>query len=333
MNHGRSAFLVALAASLIVPTAVQAKPAKQYVLKHPKHEHCKAHYTRKVEKVKVREHGRMVKVRETFCVYIVPKKAPVTATTPAGTTLTPTTPTPASPAPIVTLQAHLDPSFVQNPSNPLAVTYSYSASATETVDGVPKPTPSLPSGILNLYSDGLLKCSINVGGSTTGGECSVTSTIGAHTVVTTYISGSTSATETDTEQINPFTTTTTLNVSAPSTCAEHYLRPPEATGCAAYHISASAFDQNGKPVGPIWVFSTGTTAKGQTETGNPVELTLENPLTLEIAASETEDLLNSTHGLIALGALASWSVTAEFSDSSGPAGWSASQSAPQTVNP
>ncbi len=63
--------------------------AKQYVLKHPKHEHCKAHYVKKVETVRVRkaersvEFGRIVKIRETFCVYVAPKTAPAPPTPPA----------------------------------------------------------------------------------------------------------------------------------------------------------------------------------------------------------------------------------------------------------
>ena len=62
--------------------------AKQYVLKHPKHEHCKAHYIKKQRIVKV--HGR--KVKQTICQYAAPKsttpikpeeatKAPITTTT------------------------------------------------------------------------------------------------------------------------------------------------------------------------------------------------------------------------------------------------------------
>jgi hypothetical protein len=50
----RSALSLAVLVSLMAPTGAQAKPAKQYVLKHPKHEHCRAHYVRKIEKVKRR---------------------------------------------------------------------------------------------------------------------------------------------------------------------------------------------------------------------------------------------------------------------------------------
>jgi len=68
--------------------------AKQYVLKHPKHEHCKAHYVKKNKIVK--KHGH--KVKQTVCQYVAPKsttppmktepgppkeetKAPITTTT------------------------------------------------------------------------------------------------------------------------------------------------------------------------------------------------------------------------------------------------------------
>jgi len=190
-----------------------AAPAEQYVLKHPRHEHCKAHYVKKVEQVKVRVHHKTVRVKETVCVYVAPKvnvitppprpKAPPLVAAPLTPITPPSTPAPAIPEPAVTLRAHLDPSFVQSPSNPLAVTYSYSASATQAGNG--SPEPNLPAGVLNLYSEGLLKCSINVGGSTTGGECPVTySEYGVHTVVAEYLSGTTNATTgNETERIEP----------------------------------------------------------------------------------------------------------------------------------
>jgi hypothetical protein len=89
---GRLAPLLAILAALVtlvLPAVAGATPAKQYVLKHPRHEHCKAHYVKKVETVRVRkaerrvEFGRTVKVRETFCVYVAPKTAPAPPTLPA----------------------------------------------------------------------------------------------------------------------------------------------------------------------------------------------------------------------------------------------------------
>lgn len=72
----RTAPLLAALVALAFPTAASASTAKQYVLKHPKHERCKAHYTRKVEHIKVRKHGKTVKVSETVCIYTPPKPAP-----------------------------------------------------------------------------------------------------------------------------------------------------------------------------------------------------------------------------------------------------------------
>ena len=185
----------------LAPVAAQAAPAKRYVLKHGR---CKAHYVKRREKVKRREHGKLRVVAETFCVHTVAKSKVPTHAQP----YTPATP----PTRGVALHSHLDPSFVQSPSNPLAVTYAYSASATTTnSEGTTTAEPNLPDGFLDLYSEGLLACSINVGGSTTGGECPVTySATGTHQVIVTYSSGSLSATETYAEQIEPYATTAHL---------------------------------------------------------------------------------------------------------------------------
>jgi hypothetical protein len=59
--------------------------AKQYVLKHPKHEHCKTHYVKKTKTIK--KHGH--KVKEIVCVYVAPKAKPVeTVAAPMATTTT-----------------------------------------------------------------------------------------------------------------------------------------------------------------------------------------------------------------------------------------------------
>ncbi len=134
----------------------------------------------------------------------------VTASTPTASSST-TSPTNVTKS--VTYSAKVDPSFTQNPANPLNVTYDYSADATQTVGTVQTDLAAigqLPSGILNLYNNGLLVCSTAVGGSVTDALCGVNYAVpGQYTLVTTYQSGSTSATETDTENItiNPITTT------------------------------------------------------------------------------------------------------------------------------
>ncbi len=157
----------------------------------------------------------------------------------------PTTPAPPAPARAVTLHAQLDPSFVQSPTNPLAVTYFYSASATVGSEN----EPNLPGGILNLYSDGLLACSINVGGSITGGECLVTyQAAGPQTVVVTYSSDSVSVTETYTENIEkpeppPLVYHTLLQHSLIECREEEEKQSGEKYRWCTYGISATTVDQ------------------------------------------------------------------------------------------
>ncbi len=80
-------------AALALPATAQAS---QYALKP--HHHCKAHYVRKLERVKVKKHGQVVRVKEIFCVHIVPKAPSNTTTTTTTTASTPPTPAP-TPAP------------------------------------------------------------------------------------------------------------------------------------------------------------------------------------------------------------------------------------------
>jgi hypothetical protein len=92
----RGFLLITTSLALFCVLGGTAFAAKQYVLKHPSHEHCKAHHIKKVETIKRHEHGRTVKVHETFCVFVAPK-APVTVT-PTHTPAPVTTPTPQAPA-------------------------------------------------------------------------------------------------------------------------------------------------------------------------------------------------------------------------------------------
>ena len=173
-----------------------------YVLRNH-HARCATNYHRET----IRVNGKRV----VGCVY----ERPVTTVdnpVPLPTTTTTSTTTPAPPqTPVVSLSAHIDPTFTQSPSNPLAVTYAASASATVTTNGVPAPDPSLPSGVLDLFSDGSLECSTNVGGSVSSANCPVTYTaFGSHTVVTEYLSGSLTGSETDTETISQFASVVTV---------------------------------------------------------------------------------------------------------------------------
>jgi hypothetical protein len=348
----RVAIISVVFAALVFAGSAQGK---QYALKHG---HCRAHYVRRVERVKVRRHGKVVRVHRVFCVYVAPKRE----ATPSPTI---PVPVPLVLAPIVKLHAHLDPSFTQDPSNPAAVEYSYSASATQTVNGLAAAAPSLPEGVLALYSDGLLTCSINVGGATTGGECPVSySKLGEHTVTTIYSSGSISATETSVEHVEPFSTTTTLNVSAPEECGERQeteLRTHEGEGYVYdpktgnwnkpieeyerlftvhycfYTLSASTVDQNGNPDNEGLRFSVsefGLTAGKPyraevTEVVNP-------PYTTPWGEGSSGGRDCHIHGFYPYdagpycptAAPATWTITAS---GGGHPGWTNSQSAPQTI--
>jgi hypothetical protein len=205
------AILISLAVLMFFSYAplAQAKTPEQYVLKP--HHHCKAQYVKKVARVKVKKHGHTRVVSETICVRLASKTVlpkVVAPITPPGPVVTP--PASSVPAPVpgrveTVLHAHIDPSFVQSPTDPYKVTYQYSASATEGSSGT--PVANLPEGVLNLFSDGLLACSINVGGPVMGGECTVTYTkLGEHGVIVTYTSGTSNGTETYVEHIEPFPT-------------------------------------------------------------------------------------------------------------------------------
>jgi hypothetical protein len=77
--------------SAAIATSAAAAPTKQYLLKHPKRERCRAHYVRKARTVKI--HGKHV--REVWCVRVTPK--PTAPQAPESTPAPTPTPTPASP--------------------------------------------------------------------------------------------------------------------------------------------------------------------------------------------------------------------------------------------
>jgi hypothetical protein len=94
-----------------------ALAAKQYVLKHPKHEHCKAHYVKKTKTIKTRVHGRTERLHETVCVYVAPKMTP--STTPSTT---------STPAPAVGIPTITSPTVTSTPTpEPFATTTTLSA--------------------------------------------------------------------------------------------------------------------------------------------------------------------------------------------------------------
>jgi hypothetical protein len=76
--------------------AAAARTPKPYVLKRPAREHCKRHYVRAIKRVKVRRHGKRVRVRQVWCVYKGSIRAPAES-------LGPTTPPPPGLIPTYTV--------------------------------------------------------------------------------------------------------------------------------------------------------------------------------------------------------------------------------------
>lgn len=110
---------------------------------------------------------------------------------------------------IGTPKRHLD--------NPFAVTYPYSASATEQVAArggeTEEPVPP-PKGVLALYIDGVLECAMNTEGVVAGDECPhVYGKLGQHRVTAIYTAGSESAVDTTLHNVDPLPTEIALSVT------------------------------------------------------------------------------------------------------------------------
>jgi hypothetical protein len=219
--------VVATIAALTLPLAAQSDSASAARTHYfPKHHRCASGYVRKTIKVRKHRHGKIVRVSRVECVRRAASKPKPSAPlpTPALTPAPATGNTTPAQQPAVHYAARVDPSFTQAPGNPLSVTYAYSADATSVVNGVSTDLASvgqLPAGILNFYSQQSaggpqsLYCSMNVGGTTTGGGCPITySDTGTYLVTTQYIPSAASAvTETDSETIKPYPTTASLTVA------------------------------------------------------------------------------------------------------------------------
>jgi large repetitive protein len=190
--------IAALIGAMVPLVAASAAGAANY----PKHHgvSCEVGYHARLRHHWVWHHHRHLRRGYLECV-----------ASPAVTSSTVTSPALTSPPPATSpsLSVSLDPTFSQG-TTPYAVTYTASASATS--GGM--PLVQLPAGVLNFYSDGLLICSTAVGAAVNTTNCLVNySTLGKHTVVTEYVSGTNSATQTNTEDILPFTPTVTATPS------------------------------------------------------------------------------------------------------------------------
>ena len=265
----RSVLAVAVLATLVLSASASAKPVARYFPKS--HASCHAHYVRKTIRVRERRHGHKIRVRRVECVRIASKPKPKPVLRPTQ----PPTPT-AAPTPTIHYTAKVDPSFTQNPSNPLSVVYSFSADATQTIGNATTDLAAadqLPAGILNLYttdepgqSGESLICAIDVGGSTNGGSCPITyATTGSYQVTTQYVlSSANSVTQTETETISPYTTTTSESiVSDPNVPCTVNDDGTTTTSQCGYIVTSNTTDQNGtSPSATTHLQFRGTAADG-----------------------------------------------------------------------
>ncbi len=140
-------------------------------------------------------------------------QTPTTVDIPTTTTTTSTTSgttTTVPPGATIAYSATVDPRFAQDPANPLKVTYTYSAQASTTVNGVDLALASLPAGTLSLSANGAQECTMQVGGTVSGGTCPVTfAAFGSEAIVATYATGGASyGSTTATDNVGPYGTTT-----------------------------------------------------------------------------------------------------------------------------
>lgn len=249
-------------------------------------------------------------------------------------------------------RAKVDPSFTQNPTNPLTVTYDYSASATESDGSLQLNLATggaLPAGVLDFYSQTEpgsggqeLFCSINVGGATSSGQCPITyGQFGAYRVTTEYIPNQTTAvTETDVETIAAIPTTTTLTVTKDS-CGTTgdaglpYPPGPDGIPYCAYTMSTSVVDANGNtPPGSTTVRVSAPQSDGNTATlstrsqGCTFDVIAAAPayqVTAELFALDCAFESRASE----LSASGSWTFNATSTE---PPGWTDSVSAPAVLS-
>lgn len=356
----------ALPAAAMAATGGTRRPhrVERYVPRHDAR--CRRDYrrvrVRVRERRRIRVHGdrryRLVTVRRVECV----RRRTIKRSRPTAPV--------SAPAPTIQYSTSVDPSFAQSATNPLAVTYSYSADATQSVGGQVTnlaSTGQLPAGVLEFYSSDppessgeALICSINVGGAVTGGTCPVTySSTGVKTVTTTYIPDASSAvTETDAVNVEPYGTTTTESVASdpavPCTSSDDGTMTQSQCG---YVVTIGTADQNGNApdVGSASLVFTGVAADGDTlgyvlhvpagqkschvNVAVSVADNYEQDGWLSQSDVSSSDCPGSTGWTggnhdegpgVSGNDVESWGVTAEYS---GSLGWDASASGPQTVTP
>jgi hypothetical protein len=259
---------VFMCASAILATNASAKT---YVPKP--HAKCKGGYIAKTvtkrELKGKRPHRHVVKVKVRECVS-KPKAKPVTTTTTTTVTTPVSTPAPTAPT---TVRATIDPSFTEDPSNPMSVTFTYGASDVG--------AGSLPDGTITLgifehdQTAASYQCTSNVGGGQDTASCTVTlSNYGLWDLSVTYSGGgdvsSTGATETvDIEApapLAPIATTVSLALGSSTTFDSWNGVSPAPFGLYenGYDIALAATSDN--PESPGYVETLTDVTTGQTVT-------------------------------------------------------------------
>ena len=224
-------FLVLAAMALLTMVAVATAGAKAPI-RHPRSAlHCKEG-SESFSKV-VRSDGKAKVVRGCRRKVVKPKSTtvpPVAATTQPATVTPPETTTPSETEPVVTsgpteVHAEIGTGFAQDPLVPDEVTWSFSASATQTVttEGVSQTeTVPLPTGELAFFVDGKLECEIHAIGAIDGSACtSLVKGLGAHEVEAIFTNGELSSTATRTDYLDKYPTKTNLQVSIEPTAPEY----------------------------------------------------------------------------------------------------------------
>jgi hypothetical protein len=224
-THTPSVALSALAAifAILATSAGAAPPTSQ---PKPKHRsiHCRA--DQRVRREVVRLHGRrttkLVCVRKRVRADASPTpEAPTSPAAPATSAPSPSpSPTPeAGPTSSGAIpHVQLDSGFSQNPLDPMKVTWSYSASATEEITDAAgtllavRPAP-LPEGTVSLLVDGDPGCVEHVGPGHEESECQVTlDALGPQTVTVTYESGTLSSTTSRVDTVETIAAQDSLSV-------------------------------------------------------------------------------------------------------------------------
>lgn len=209
------------------------------------------------QRVRVRVKGRYVWREEiryrtvTTCPTFTAPAPNIVATTTAAPSVTSTASTSTqSPTPAPIVYSAVDPSYAQAAANPRDVTWTFSADAKSGSTDL-GATGQLPAGILDLFDNGILEKSVNVGGSVAVGTWQNADDVAigtSETVVTEYIpNGSTAVTATDQVTVPDYSTTTALGTPQQSYSAEACgtTLNPQTMGVWTVTLSSSTADQNG----------------------------------------------------------------------------------------